>query len=204
MKTPRAAVAEILRSQRDPATRHLHFCALLSRELGGPGPQLIVVGGSAIELYTEGEYVSGDIDVVGDRAHIERVLRDWGFDHRNREWYSKEWKLAVDIVNDLTGMTGSRSRVRTLVTEFGPVQLAAVEDLIVKRLTSAKYWSIPSDREHAAILARRYSDELDRDYISWAAKAAEVSDEWTELERRLFSTVKHRIGQHPRTENRLR
>lgn len=182
MTTSRSKVTEVLQSAPDVATRHLYFCALLSHELGEPVPPLIVVGGSAIELYSEGEYVSGDIDLVGDREKIESTLESWGFEHREREWYSQDWKLAVDVVNDLSRMTGSRTRVRTLVTAFGPVRLAAVEDLIVKRLTSAKYWSIPSDREHAAILARKYRDELDREYITQAASAAEVSDEWTALD----------------------
>jgi hypothetical protein len=185
--TPRAKVGEILASAEDTATRHLYFCALLSNERGGQQRPLIVVGGSAIELYTAGEYVSGDIDIVGDRNSIESTLQSWGFAHRNREWYSEEWKLAVDVVNDFSGMTGSRTKIRTLVTPFGPVRLAAVEDLIIKRLTSAKYWYIPSDREHAAILARKYRDELDRDYIVQSAASAGVSDEWQELDRELSS-----------------
>ncbi len=187
MTTSREEVAQVLRSQQDAATRHLYFCALLSREAGELVAPVIVVGGSAIEIYTKGELVSGDIDLVGNRAALARILESWGFARQDREWFSKEWRIAVDLVSDLSGLTGSRTRVRTIVTPYGPVQLAAVEDLMIKRLVSAKYWQIPSDREHAAILARRYRDELDRDYLSETAKRAEVADEWIELERRLYS-----------------
>ncbi|MGP8073071.1 MAG: hypothetical protein ACLPZM_08085 [Thermoplasmata archaeon] len=62
-----------------------------------------------------------------------------------------------------------------------------MEDLIIKRLVSAKYWQIPSDREHAALLARRYLVELDRGYLSESAERAAVADEWIDLERMLYS-----------------
>jgi hypothetical protein len=184
----RAEVARILKSQRDTTTRDLYFCALLSREVGEQDAPTIVVGGSAIEIYTEGAYVSGDIDLVGNRTALAKILKSWGFTRKGREWYSQDWRIAVDLVGGPGGLTGSRARVRIIVTPYGPVRLAAVEDLIIKRLVSAKYWEIRSDREHAAILARKYRDELDRGYLSEAAIRAEVPDEWTELERRLYSS----------------
>jgi hypothetical protein len=186
MTTSREEVARILRSQTGAATRDLYFCALLTREVGDREAPTVVVGGSAVEIYTEGQYISGDIDLVGKRTALARILESWGFTRKNREWYSVDWKLAVDLVNDNAGMTGSRTLIRTIVTPYGPVQLAAIEDLILKRLTSAKYWQIPSDREQAAILARRYRDELDRTYLSEGAKRDGVADEWSELERLLY------------------
>jgi hypothetical protein len=186
MTTSREEVGRILGTLDDPATRDLYFCALLSRESGESDKSLIVVGGSAIEIHTRGVYVSGDIDIVGDRDRIAKVLKAWGFAHEQREWYSKELNIVVDLVSDLGGLTGSRSRVRTLVTPYGPIRLAAVEDLIVMRLVSAKYWRIPTDREHAAILARQYARDLDRPYLNEAANRAEVRDEWSALERVLY------------------
>ena len=186
MTIPPEEVARILRSEKDATTRDLYFCAILSREAGESEAQLVVVGGSAIEIYTQGMYVSGDIDLVGNRAALARILKSWGFVRHNREWYSEEWKIAVDLVSDLHGLTGSQKRVRTIVTRYGPVRLAAVEDLIIKRLLSAKYWQVPTDRTHAAILARRYQDELDRTYLTETAIRDGVADEWHELERRLF------------------
>lgn len=198
MTTSREEVARVLRSLQDTATRDLYFCGLLSREAGELDAPVLVVGGSAIEIYTKGEYVSGDIDIVGNRTTLARVLESWGFVRKGREWYSEDWRIAVDLVNDLSGLTGSRERVRTIVTPYGPVQIAAIEDLIIKRLVSAKYWQIQSDREHAAILARRYSSELDRGYLSESAEQAEVSDEWIDLERMLYS------GSRPPADRRKR
>jgi len=187
-------VARILESQKEKATRDLYFCALLSREIKSTELPIVVVGGSAIEIYTDGAYVSGDIDIVGNRSALASVLESWGFIRKGREWYHERWKLAIDIVNDHVGMTGSRELIRTIVTPYGAVRLAAIEDLITKRLVSAKYWNIPSDREHAAILARKFRAELDRIYLSEATTRAQVADEWGELERRLYPSGRRRSG----------
>ena len=78
------------------------FGALLTRESKLDG-QLIIVGGSAIEIYlTSNEYVSMDIDVVGEKAAISAVLRRWGFQAEKgrdrRIYWVKKGLGNVDLV----------------------------------------------------------------------------------------------------------
>ena len=61
--TYEAVVAE-LRSARNETERRLHFSALLAKAGEVPADDFIIVGGSAIEIYTRGEYTSGVIDIV--------------------------------------------------------------------------------------------------------------------------------------------
>lgn len=56
------ALADI-RSERDPTVKSLKLASLCSALWKERGVQLVVVGGSAIELLTEGAYASGDIDM---------------------------------------------------------------------------------------------------------------------------------------------
>ncbi len=144
-------------------------------------PRQLVVGGSAIEIYTRGAYVSGDIDIVADQAQLAKILESWGFLHKNREWYHPEWKLAVDLVRNPEGYTGSRRLTRVIVTPYGDITLAAVEDLIVKRLASAKYRRIPTDFDHARLLVQKFGEDLDMDYLRSTATYAGVADALNEL-----------------------
>ena len=54
-----------------PAARVLYLAALLSKEAGSGSGGLIVVGGSAVEIYTRGAYASADIDLslIGNRYY---------------------------------------------------------------------------------------------------------------------------------------
>jgi hypothetical protein len=59
---------------------------------------MIVVGGSAIEIYTRGGCASDDIDIVGPRDPILHVLNGWGFERGDRQaWGNQEWRIFVDF-----------------------------------------------------------------------------------------------------------
>jgi hypothetical protein len=64
----RKAVADI-NSTEDLLERALKLSGLVSTLFADVGFKLVVVGGSAVEFYTEGGYMSGDIDFC--RQEIE-------------------------------------------------------------------------------------------------------------------------------------
>jgi hypothetical protein len=74
------AVGALLLREKAHDRRIRLFSALLAKESGLGTEGLTVVGGSAIEIYTEGDYVSADIDLVVDsRPSVTAVLERWGF-----------------------------------------------------------------------------------------------------------------------------
>jgi hypothetical protein len=142
----------------------LIFVALLGKAAGVPPDDLIVVGGSAIEIHTAGAYSSGDIDLVSSRsARLREVLAGWGFSRGGRVFENGAWGLWVDLVG--YPYTGSLERTSIVATEVGDVRLAAIEDLLVKRLVSAKFWNLPGDQEHAHVLAKRFFGTIDWPYV---------------------------------------
>lgn len=171
-------VAEALAAESATDQRILKFAALLGAEAQ---TDVIVVGGSAIEIYTRGGYVSGDIDLVGSRSAIRRVLSEWGFVTRGRVWVHEGWKLVVDLVGEV--YTGDRYRLSTVVTSFGPVRLAALEDLIIKRLAEAKHWQVQRALQEAALVWRAHGDALDQTYLDLQARRYEVTDILRDLRR---------------------
>ena len=63
-------------------------------------------------------------------------------------------------------------------TTLRPVRLAAVEDLIIKRLAEAKYWQGRRQEafEQAALLASELAGDLDDQYLDLRAKQEGVVD----------------------------
>lgn len=147
--------------------------------------EVILVGGSAIEIYTDGEYVSEDVDMVGERASLARSLEGWGFIKEGRLWSRRDLELWVDAVGG--SYSGNREKLRTFSTPFGRVQLASVEDLIAKRLIEVRVWPGTAQGlfEQAAMLAAEYPEGLDWDQIRSVAKREGAEPLVEELLKRL-------------------
>src|SRR5512134_3425910 len=72
--TIQRALAEIT-AEADPTLKHLKLASLVSAVFRERGIELVVVGGSAIEFYTEGAYVSGDLDLCVESASTALTVR---------------------------------------------------------------------------------------------------------------------------------
>ncbi|MFQ5908927.1 MAG: DUF6036 family nucleotidyltransferase [Thermoplasmata archaeon] len=166
---------EKLQVVEDPTRRRMYFSALLGRTAGVPADDFIVVGGSAIEFYTVGAYTSGDIDIVSRAAdRLRGVLRSWSFQREGRVWVHEALGMVVDFVR--APYTWDESRTQLLETPYGPIRVAALEDLLVKRLVSTKHWERTGDFQHALLLGELYADRMDWDYVEKMSRQQDVLD----------------------------
>jgi hypothetical protein len=176
----------ILSSAPSESERIAWFGALLTREAGLEG-KLIIVGGSAIEVYlTSSRYVSQDIDLVGAKGAIVQVLRRWGFRREEgrsgREYWTKDGLGQVDTVGpkDRSGLPPRVER-----TPYGEVLLAPVEYLIVRRLMRAGREHSTELFRQAEVLAAQYKAGLDWDYIRGEASRENVLTLYEQLRRQV-------------------
>jgi hypothetical protein len=150
--------------------------ALLARDTG---EEAIIVGGSAIYLHAPALAPSLDIDIVTSSSSAARVIEAWGFVRRRRRvWRREDLQIDVDL---LRNFNGSRRRARTIVTAYGPVRVAGIEDLLIKRLVELKHWpTTPTWREvlvrQIQVLLAEYSRDMDRGYLSDRARREDVVD----------------------------
>jgi hypothetical protein len=163
-------------SARSKPERIQFLGALLEKATGDP---VIIVGGSAIEVYTSGRYSSADIDIVTPRTRAVKVVESWGFAPNGRVWRRKDWGIDVDLVGP--DFAGSRQKIETIETPYGPVRLAGVEDLLVKRLAELKHWPTTAKWrksliEQIELLVAEYADEMDEDYLRFIARRDDVVD----------------------------
>lgn len=173
-------------AETDPSVRTLYAVAVLAEEAQVPGENVIVVGGSAVEVYTQAGYVSGDIDLVGDRKRLVAVAKRWGFKWASRQlWINSEWGLAFEFVKDLKLYNGRLELTRIIDTPFGPVRVEAPEDSVVRRLIQAKHWQVRTGFDEAVAVAVARVDGFDWDYARTYARREEVLDLLEELRRRV-------------------
>ena len=168
-------VKRAVQTARTPTKGRIHFAALLASAAQLGPDDFIVVGGSAIEFHTVGEYTSGDIDIVSSQSDsLRKVLRQWKFTGGPRVWLNEDLGIVVDLVK--FPYTGDLARTQVFTTPYGMIRVAGMEDLLVKRLASAKHWKIPGDVEHAKLLALLYGDRLDWNYVRKYAAVNDVED----------------------------
>jgi len=85
-----------LQKVEDPVKRRGLFVALLSSECEKRcGEMPIVVGGEALEIYTQGGYTTGDIDLKGPKDCMESILKEWGFQRKGRIWFNPDLDIYI-------------------------------------------------------------------------------------------------------------
>lgn len=120
--------------------RAVKLAGLITALFAERGFHLVVVGGSAVEFYTEGGYMSGDIDfcrktfkAIPPRL-VQEVAESLGGKGLGRNWLI--CGLYVDILGPLESETVKSERV--LQTPYGEVRMIAPELALVERILYAE------------------------------------------------------------------
>jgi hypothetical protein len=166
----------VLRGEREHHRRLLILGALLAKETGLGTEGMTIVGGSALEIYTQGDYVSGDADIVAESEKaLTTALQAWEFRRDRMYWVHPEFKdLFVQFVGRYN--SGSQSLTRIVDTPYGSVRLGSIEDIVVKRLVGARHWDRSDMFAEAEVAVRRYGGEMDWSYVETQAKREGVLD----------------------------
>lgn len=136
----KTAVADI-ESTDDLLERALKLSGLITTLFQRMGFPLVVVGGSAVEFYTEGGYMSGDIDfcrkslkAIPPRV-MQEVIAELGGKGVSRSW------VICGLCVDLLGVLENESVLpnRELETPYGTVRIIPPELALVERVLIAHY-----------------------------------------------------------------
>lgn len=148
------ALADI-EGEQDPTVKNLKLASICSAVFRERGIELVVVGGSAIEFYTEGAYTSGDVDlcVVSAKERLTVRLRQELMGQLKGEGGPRSWRVAggfVDVLGDFENLAETNSR--TILGPYGKVVLSPAEELLVERVLVAHY---PARYEPAREIAQK-------------------------------------------------
>jgi len=171
-----------LLQMEDPVKRRATFIAILSKEMNRRGEKApVVVGGEAVELYTQGSYTTGDIDIKSPRAATESVLKEWGFRKKGRTWFNKNLDIYVDWVGAaLDEGEEAENRVTTIKMAKGlQIKVISIEDLVIDRLNAAKWWGDVDSLMWARVLLgvkRRLGEKVDLLYLKKRAVEESILD----------------------------
>lgn len=163
--TRRRERLESLADEPNPARRRLVALALVADRLAEDSIEPILVGGAALEIYTEGGYATGDIDLALPKVpEVDRAFADLGFRKQGRFWVREDLDLFFEAPAP-AGLPGETAPRTELDVEGMRVVVIGLEDLLLDRLRAAVHWQSPEDRRWARRLILLYPDRLDWEYL---------------------------------------
>jgi hypothetical protein len=177
----KAAVADIS-ADTDPTRKAAKLASLCSALFREHGIELVVVGGSAIELLTEGAYTSGDVDLCRlTPAALPLRKRQQIMGQLGARGGPRSWQVAgafVDLLGPLESL--ARTPLRQLQGPHGVVQIVQPEELLVERVLVGIY---PQPHPPASECAKM---------LAAIALRGQLGMDWREV-RRLASLPEYRI-----------
>jgi hypothetical protein len=165
------ALADIS-AETDPTLKSAKMASLCSALFGEHGIELVVVGGSGIELLTDGAYASGDLDLCHTGTAISPRLRHEIMGLLGGTGGPRNWLVAgmyVDILGAVESFAHTPRRV--LTGPYGPIKVIQAEDLFVERVLGSFY---PQDNQVARNCAR---------VLAAVALRGQLGMDWSEVAR---------------------
>ncbi len=169
-KIIKSALADVT-AEQDPTLKSLKLASLCSALWAERGVELVVVGGSAIEILTEGAYASGDLDMChATKANLPVRERQEVMGQLGSKGGPRNWQVA-GMYLDLLGPVESFARTpfRHVQGPFGEVLVMKAEDLLVERVLVSVY---PEKNPAARECARE---------LAVVALAGAVNIDWSEV-----------------------
>lgn len=159
-------------SEKNLSRRGVKVAAVIAEALRGIGQDPTLVGGAAVEFYTEGGYATADIDMLAPGGpSLWEVMKQLGFARQGKDFINEPLKLYVEFPGECLG-PGEKSDL--LDVQGIALKIITIEDLIVDRLCAYKFWKSEIDGVAALLLLETGRAETGR--LRERAQREEVSD----------------------------
>jgi len=200
----KSALADVT-AEQDPTIKSLKMASLCSALWAERGVELVVVGGSAIEILTEGAYASGDLDMGhANKATLPVRERQEVLGLLDAKGGPRNWQIA-GMYLDLLGPVESfaRTQYRRIEAPYGSILLMKPEDLLVERVLCSFYLGeSKTARDCAKVLASvalRKEIEMNWDEVRRLANLPEYRNlpECMKLVKEVADELKIKSPLHP-------
>jgi hypothetical protein len=164
----------------------IYTAAVITKLLEGRAAKPIIVGGLSVEIYTNQDYSTRDIDFVTMDIKIYcDMLYELGFkrDKRSaRHLYHEELQISIEFPDD--ELVGDYDKISKLTVDEANelyVYVISPEDIIMDRLRAKLYWKDDDSKRWGMYILAHFHDSLDLEYMLTLGRGAENFNEVNEL-----------------------
>lgn len=150
------------------------LAAYVATHLGARGIPVVLSGGTCVTIYSEGRYVSADLDLVGNgitsRKRLREALADIGFTEKGRQFFHPETPLFLDCPRGPVAIGQEPpGEIRTLEFATGRLPLLSPTDCVKDRLAAYYHWNDEQSLEQATLVAQRHPVDL-KEIREWSRR----------------------------------
>ncbi|RLD03598.1 MAG: hypothetical protein DRI56_12200 [Chloroflexota bacterium] len=166
------------------------LAAYVQNHLRKAGIEVVLSGGAAVGIYTNGEYVSKDIDLVNarfaDRRNIEKAMLEIGFNSIGRHFENPSSKHLVEFPpGPLFLGDGKVNEISELKFNTGILRVLSPTDCVKDRLAHYYHWGDRQCLTQAILVAEKNNINIS-DIQEWSkteGKAVEFEEIRSALEK---------------------
>lgn len=164
----------------------MNTTAIITKLLEPHKIQPIIVGGLSVEIYTQNDYTTRDIDIVAPGRHIiEEILISLNFIKKGRHFYREDIEVVIEIPDNY--LAGDKNKViKAYMDEDDDkyVYIISKEDIILDRVRATLFWESEDDEKWAFNIFSKNFHELDIKYLikkTENKKEEELIRKWIKL-----------------------
>ncbi len=173
----------------DLIERNISIAAIIAEALRSVNQDPILVGGVAVEYYTQGGYSTADIDLVSEGGRdLVQVMESLGFEKIGKDFIQKTLKIYVEFPSRHLKSSELSSKI-----QIGKkiLRIISLEDLLIDRLCAFKFWQSAVDGLNSLLLLEH--SELDLDRLELRAKEEKVLDALSALKELREEIIRKKI-----------
>jgi len=168
------------------------LAAYIQSHLRKKGIHVVLSGGAAVFLYSEGLYVSKDLDMVNiyaaRRRNINTAMSDLGFSEYLRYFTHPDTPFFIDFVSGPLAIGEEPvDQVEEIEFSTGVLSVISPTDCVKDRLAAYYYWGDLQCLEQAAMVSQ--ATKIDIDEIERWSKVEGKLEEFQSIKSRLVRKV---------------
>jgi hypothetical protein len=157
---------------QNSAQRAITIGSIIAEALRTVGQDPVLVGGAAVEFYTQGGYSTSDIDMVTEGGRdLINVMEELGFERIGKDFINSSLKIYIEFPGSALGPSERYSKIK-IGDKY--LKIISVEDLIIDRLCAYKFWQSMIDGVNALLLLELA--EIEDFHLKQRAKEEDVLD----------------------------
>ncbi len=157
---------------KNPTEKSIHIAAIIAEALRTIKQDSVLVGGTAVEFYTQGAYSTSDIDMLAEGGpELITTMKDLGFEKFGKDFIHPKLNLYIEFPG-----RNLKNNEQSIPLKVGDkiLYVISIEDLIIDRLCAFKFWE--TSLEGLNVLLLLENNEVNEERLRQRAQEENVED----------------------------